>query len=120
MDKSTLRKAVGAWLFLLIAAVLNSVIRTAFLSPQMGEQTSYVVSTLILMIAVLICSWVLVNRFLRHCATRDLFVIGLLWVVLSASLLQDYNLLSGRIWILVLLTELIGPWFMASDGRKGA
>jgi Na+/melibiose symporter-like transporter len=133
MDRSTVQKAVGAWLFLLVAAVLNTVIRTSFLSPQMGEQTSYVVSMLILMIAVLVCSWVLANRFLRHCTARDLLVIGLLWVALSASfelffghyvlgtpwstLMQDYNLLSGRIWVVVLLTELVGPWFMASNGR---
>jgi hypothetical protein len=133
MDRSTVQKAVGGWLFLVIAGVLNGVLRTSLLSPQMGEQTSYVVSTLILMIAVLICSWVLANRFLRHSATRDLLIICLLWVSLSASLelflghyvlgtpwvtlVQEYNLLSGRIRIVVLLTELIGPWFMASNGR---
>jgi len=133
MDKSTVQKAVGAWLFLLIAAVLNGIITTSFLAPQMGEQTSYVVSTLILMVAVLICSWVLANRLLRHCSRRDLFVIGLIWVALSASfelffghyvlgapwgtLAEEYNVLSGRIWVVVLVTELIGPWFMASNGR---
>jgi Na+/melibiose symporter-like transporter len=133
MDRSTAQKAVGAWFFLLIAAVLSGIVRTSFLSPQMGEHISYVVSTLILMIAVLICSWVLSNRLLKHCATSDLFVIGLIWAVLSAifelffghyvqgtpwaALIQEYNLLSGKIWIVVLLTELVGPWFMAPNGR---
>lgn len=133
MDRSTAQKPVAAWFFLLIAAVLNGIIRTSFLSPQMGEHVSYVVSTLILLIAVLICAWVLSNRLLRHCATRDLFVIGLIWAVLNASfelffghyvqgtrwatLMQEYNLLSGKIWVVVLLTELVGPWFMAPNRR---
>jgi hypothetical protein len=133
MDRSTVEKAVGVWFFLVIAAALNGVLRTSFLSLQMGEQTSYVLSTLILMITVLTCSWVLANRFLRHSTNKDLLFIGLLWVGLSASfefyfghyvlgtpwaiLLHEYNLLSGRIWVVVLLTELIGPWFMASNGR---
>jgi hypothetical protein len=33
------------------------------------------------------------------------------------GVLSDYNLLSGRIWILVLTAEFIGPWFMASNRR---
>jgi hypothetical protein len=34
-----------------------------------------------------------------------------------AALVHDYNLFAGRVWILVLMTELIGPWFMASNKR---
>jgi hypothetical protein len=92
---------------------------------------SHVVSTLMLMIVVLMCSSVLVNRFLKDYMNRDLFIIGFMWVTLSvsfeflvghyvldqpwAALVHDYNLFAGRVWILVLTTELIGPWFMASN-----
>jgi hypothetical protein len=94
---------------------------------------SHVVSTLMLMIVVLMCSSVLVNRFLKDYVNRDLFIIGFMWVTLSLSfeflvghyifnepwgaLVHDYNLFAGRVWILVLTTELIGPWFMASNKR---
>jgi hypothetical protein len=55
----------------------------------------------------------------------DLIVVGLLWLVLTVAfefdffhsvggkpwdvLLADYNILRGRLWILVLATVLLGP-----------
>jgi hypothetical protein len=36
------------------------------------------------------------------------FVSGRSWDVLLA----DYNVLKGRIWVLVLLTTLLGPWIV--------
>jgi hypothetical protein len=94
---------------------------------------SHVVSTLMLMIVVLTCSSVLVNRFLKDYVNRDLFITGFMWITLSvsfeflvghyvldqpwAALVHDYNLFAGRVWILVLTAELIGPWFMASNKR---
>jgi hypothetical protein len=127
------QKSLEVWLFVSVAAMMNGMFRSLFLVPRIGDHTAHVLSVLLLMIMVLLLSSVLVNRMMREYVNSDLFLIGLLWVALSVSvdflfefyvmdvpwrvILHDYNLFSGRIWILVLVTEFIGPWFMASNRR---
>jgi len=133
MDRNAVQKSLEVWLFVAVAASMNGMFRSLFLVPRIGEYTAHVLSVLILMIVVLLSSSVLVNRLLKDYANSDLFLIGSLWAVLTLSvdlvfehyvldipwraILSDYNLSSGRIWILVLTTEFIGPWFMASNNR---
>jgi len=133
MDRNAVQKSLEVWLFVAIAASMNGMFRSLFLIPRVGEHTSHVLSVVIMIIVVLLSSSVLVNRFLRDYGNGDLFLIGLLWAALTLSvdfvfeyyvldihwraILSDYNLFSGRIWILVLATELIGPWYMASNKR---
>jgi hypothetical protein len=127
------QKSLEVWLFVSVAAMMNGMFRGLFLVPRIGDHTAHVLSVLLLMIMVLLLSSVLVNRMMREYVNSDLFLIGLLWVALSVGvdflfeyyvmdvpwrvILHDYNLFSGRIWILVLVTEFIGPWFMASNRR---
>ncbi len=133
MDRTAVQKSIEVWLFVAIAASMNGMFRSLFLMPRVGEHTSHVLSVLTLMIVVLLSSSVLVNRLLKEYSNSDLFLIGTMWAALTLSvdlvfehfvleipwraILSDYNLLSGRIWILVLTTEIIGPWFMASNRR---
>ena len=35
-----------------------------------------------------------------------------------AVLLADYDLAAGRLWPLVLVTELVTPWVMAGTGSE--
>ncbi len=59
------------------------------------------------------------------CSMTDLILIGVLWLVMTVAfefgffhfvmgklweaMLADYNVLRGRIWVLVLATVLLGP-----------
>jgi hypothetical protein len=133
MDRTTIQRSLEVWLFIAVASMMNGMFRSLFLVPRLGEHMGHVLGVLILIIVVLLSSSVLVNRVLKEYGNSDLFFIGVLWVVLSVgvdfvfehyllhvpwtAILHDYNLFSGRIWIFVLTTELIGPWFMASDKR---
>jgi len=127
------QKSLEVWLFVALAAMMNGMFRSLFLVPRLGDHAAHVLSVLMMMILVLLLSSALVNRFLREYGNSDLFLIGFLWMAMSVSvdflfeffvmdvpwrvILRDYNLFSGRIWLLVLVTELIGPWFMASNRR---
>jgi hypothetical protein len=133
MDRTTIQRSLEVWLFIAVAATMNGMFRSLFLVPRLGEHMAHVLGVLILIIVVLLSSSVLVNRMLKQYGNSDLFLIGVLWVVLSVSvdflfehyllhvpwpaILQDYNLFSGRIWICVLTTEFVGPWFMATNKR---
>ncbi len=133
MDRNAVHKSFEVWLFVAIAASMNGMFRSLFLVPRVGEYTAHVLSVLTLLIVILLSSSVLVNRFMKDSMNSDLFLVGLIWVALSVTtdlvfehyflqipwngVLNDYNFFSGHIWILVLMTELIGPWFMASNRR---
>jgi len=133
MDRSMVQKSLEVWLFVAVAAMMNGMFRSLFLVPRLGDHAAHVLSVLMLMILVLLLSSVLVNRYLKEYVNSDLFLIGVLWVALSVSvdfvfeyyimdvpwrvILRDYDVSSGRIWLLVLATEFMGPWFMASNRR---
>src|SRR3972149_2629087 len=123
MDRSMVQKSLEVWLFVALAAMMNGMFRSLFLVPRLGDHAAHVFSVLMLMIFVLLFSSVLVDRFLREYVNADLFLIGFLWVTMSVSvdflfeyfvmdvpwrvILHDYDLFSGRIWLLVLATEFI-------------
>ena len=127
-------RAVVIWFLVLIFAIANGFVRERFLIPQFGDQTGHVLSTLLLSTAVLI-SILATARWVGFSTISQALSIGLMWVMLTLAfefgaghylfgapwekLLADYNVPNGRIWPLVLLTELVSPvlavWFGASQ-----
>jgi hypothetical protein len=85
MDRTTVQRSLEVWLFIAVASTMNGMFRSLFLVPRLGDHMAHVLSVLILIIVVLLSSSVLVNRILREYVNSDLFLIGILWVVLSVS-----------------------------------
>jgi hypothetical protein len=124
MTRSMLSRALVIWVVLLVIAVMNGGLRVAFLEPTMGQYAGHVASALILSALICLVAWLSVNWIRPHSA-RDAFVIGVDWLALTvafeflaghylfgdpwSSLLADYNLLQGRLWVLVLLVTLLSP-----------
>lgn len=117
------RAALG-WLAILLLAIANGALRQALLIPRIGERGGHIVSTLLLCAIILGATWPLLS-WIRPAAARDAWVIGALWFGLTIAfeflaghyafgnpwetLLADYNVARGRIWILVLVTTLLAP-----------
>ena len=117
-------KAIVIWFLVLAFAIVNGFVRERFLTPRFGEQTGHVLSTLLLSAAVL-ASILATARWVGFSTIPQALVIGLMWVILTLAfefgaghylfgtpwekLLADYNVANGRIWPLVLLTELFSP-----------
>lgn len=123
--------AALTWLGLAVLAVGLGALRVLFLEPLAGEPVAHVLGTLAgcSLFLVLIC-W-FVGRFIPRADLRSrrvrvrLAALGLFWTLLTicfefgfghyvmghswARLLADYNLLAGRLWVLVLLTLYFGP-----------
>src|SRR6476619_4798048 len=131
-------RALLAWLSILVLAVINGGVRQGFLIPRLGEKAGHIVSTLLLCLLVLAASWFLVP-WVEPSGAGDTWVIGVLWVTLTlafeflaghyvfgntwARLLADYDLRSGRIWILVLVVTLFAPmivWGVRDGSPPGA
>ena len=117
-------RAVFVWCALLVIASINGIAREAFLIPRIGEVTGRALSTLALCVFITILTWITIGWIAPRSA-QQAWAVGVVWVVLTLSfeflaghylfhnpwprLLEDYNVMAGRIWILVLITTLVAP-----------
>ena len=122
--------ALGVWFIFVIIAILNGALRNAFITPRVGEQAGHVISTIIFICIILIGTYLFTSKIKIDYTKTDLLLVGVFWVILTvlfefgfshyiighpwSKLLADYNILKGRVWSLVLLTEFIAPLLFGS------
>lgn len=118
-------KYILAWFLLLIAAVTNGIIRQSFFAGKMEELAAHQLSTFtgILLFALII--WGL-SRVWPLDSAAQAWTIGFIWLGMTLAfeflffhyvggkpwdvLLQDYNILEGRIWLLIPLWVTVAPY----------
>lgn len=126
---SVLRYPLGLWMVMAIVAVINGIFRESILIPQVGSDTGHLVSTALLISAILILSYVYFTRSSIDYTQAELLLIGVVWVVLTVGFefligylegipvsetLAQYDLLAGQVWIFVPLTLLVAPFLFGS------
>lgn len=124
MNGRRMLSALGIWLLLLVVAVFAGALRESLLTPIIGGQASHVVGTLVVAVAMAVIITVYIRRGpMLPPAWR--WGIGIFWLILTVCfeflfghyvaghpwerLLADYNLLAGRIWLLILAVLLFTP-----------
>ena len=128
-----LSRAVLIWFVLLALAIANGAVREALLNPRLGGGAGHALSTVMLSAVILLVGWMSVP-WIGPRSIQDSWLIGITWVGLTvafeflgghflfgrpwALLFADYNLLAGRIWVMVLIVSLITP--MLAYTRRGA
>lgn len=116
--------AGGVWLGLAVLAILNAGVREVFVAPVAGDYWGHVTSTVTFIAALSVVSYLYFTRYTEH-SVRELVAIGSMWFVMTVlfefgfghyvmgntweALLRDYNVLAGRVWVLVLLALLVAP-----------
>lgn len=121
----TLRRYALAWLGLMLLAILNGTLRQALYADRLGELSAHQLSTAILLLAFTAYLWGLSTAWPIGSAGLA-WRIGLLWLCLTLAfetgmvrlvgghpwerLLHEYDLLAGRVWLLVPLWTLLGPY----------
>lgn len=122
---------LGVWLAMAVIAVANGVFREAVIVPRTGEYPGHLVSTGLLVAAILLVSFLYFRRTSLAYTRAELALVGVMWVVLTvgfefvvgyvedtpvAVTLGQYNLLAGQVWIFVPLTLLLAPllfgWYL--------
>lgn len=114
-----------AWFILSFLAVINAIIREKVYAQRLGELKAHQLSTLIFSVVIFSVSLLLL-RFTGSKTDTELLALGLIWLLLTLSfefiaghyvfgnswkkLLADYNILKGRIWILIPITTFFAPW----------
>ena len=111
------------WLFLLVLASLNGAIRDLLMAPRVGDTVARALSTVILCGLVVLVTRASI-RWLGPRGSREALGLGLFWVALTlifevaagrvsgkpwSVVLADYDVLRGRIWLLVPIVILLAP-----------
>lgn len=119
-------RALAIWFVMLLGAVANGAFREAVLTSRLGRGVAHAVSTVLLSLVILLVGWI-ATPWIAPRTLQDAWTIGVAWVGLTiafeflaghfvfgrpwSDLLADYNLLAGRIWLMVLVVTLMTPVF---------
>ena len=123
----TLGKYVVGWFLLALLAIGNGLVRETTYGKLMPELAAHQVSTLTAMLLVAVVLMAM-HRAWPLASAAHALAVGSMWLVLTVSfeflfghyvaghswarLLQDYNLLQGRVWSLFLVWLVSAPWLV--------
>ncbi|HKT60228.1 MAG TPA: hypothetical protein VJQ46_09265 [Gemmatimonadales bacterium] len=111
------------WLGILVLASLNGAIRDLIVAPRIGDTVARALSTVVLCGLVMLVTWLSI-RWVGPREPSQALRVGLFWVVLTlifefgagrlsgkpwSVVLADYNVLQGRIWVLVPIVTFLAP-----------
>lgn len=119
-------KYLTTWFVMLLVSVANGVVRDLTYGKHMAELTAHQLSTVSCVFLLGIVIWGFV-RLYPPSSERKALLLGLLWLALTvafeflffhyvgghswAELLANYNVLQGRVWVVVLVWIAIAPFF---------
>ena len=117
-------RAVAVWLVLLAVAFANGAVRETMLIPSIGPGLAHPVSAIGLATLVALLAWKSVG-WIQPRSPSGAWAVGILWVILTVlfefgaghylfhqswpALIHDYDILAGRLWVLVLTTIVVAP-----------
>lgn len=121
-------RALLVWLLLLVLAFAGAALREGLLAPRIGGAAAHFVGTVVVVALFLVAIALTLPWIVPTLSPGALLRLGLGWTAMTiafefgfghfvmghswSELLHDYNLFAGRVWILVLLTTLLGPWLL--------
>jgi hypothetical protein len=117
-------RSLAVWFGLVMIAMANGTLREFVITPRWGTAVGHLVSSLLLATLIVVVAWLTIGWIAPATPIAGLRIGAwwLLWTVLFefgfgrlrgrswSVLLADYDLSRGRIWVLVLLATLLGPW----------
>lgn len=113
-----------AWFPMLAIAVLNGVLREGFFKRFMSDLPAHQLSTITLILFFAAYIRFVIYKYPPASSFQSI-VIGIMWLVLTlcfefgfgryrgnswSTLFADYNLLKGRLWILVPIWIAVAPY----------
>lgn len=122
-----------AWIPMVLIAIANGMIREATYGKQLSDLRAHQISTLTGVFLFGVYIWGL-THVLSITSTGQAVAIGLLWLAMTvafeflfghyvakhswSTLLADYNLLQGRLWVVVLVWVAIAPLIFYNLGSS--
>ena len=122
---------LGVWVIMAVVAVVNGVFRETVIIPVVGEYPGHVVSTVLLVAAILVVSYLFFTRTSTDFTRLELALVGVLWTAMTVGFeflvgylegvppevtIGQYDVLAGQVWIVVPLALLVAPllfgWYL--------
>ncbi|MGA7932299.1 MAG: hypothetical protein WCA35_01845 [Kovacikia sp.] len=119
-----LLRYILAWIPMMLIGIINGVIREATYGKTLSELRAHQVSTITGVLLLGLYIGLLMHRW-SPASLQQAFLVGVLWLGFTiafefifghyiaghswSQLLRDYNLLAGRVWLLVLVWITIAP-----------
>ena len=112
------------WFPMLLIAVANGALRDLWYKKYTGELTAHQISTITLIIFFALYIGYIIQRFSPSSSTQTVFI-GISWMIMTLAfefgfgrwrgnswqtILEDYNISKGRIWIFIPLWLAIAPY----------
>lgn len=123
---------LAIWVVMAIVAVINGGLREAVIIPRIGDYPGHVVSTALLVAAILAISFLFFSWTTIEYTQTELILVGVGWTVLTVGFeflvgyleetpvsvtIGQYDVLAGQVWIAVPITLLLSPvlfgWYLA-------
>ncbi len=116
-------RAVAIWFVLLVGAFANGTFRELVISPQLGAPVAHIISSILFSAIILLIAWLSI-RWIRPISVGEAATVGVAWMLLTIAfefgfglmrgltweqMLSDYNVMNGRLWLLVLITTTVAP-----------
>jgi hypothetical protein len=114
-----------AWLPMVAIAVANGALRDLWYGKRMSELRAHQLSTAVGFVLLGVYMWMVV-RVWPPASSEQAWVLGALWLILTLALefllgryvarkswqqlFHDYNLLAGRVWVLVPVWVAAAPY----------
>jgi hypothetical protein len=125
-------KYVLAWVPMVVIAIVNGVLRESTYGKRLSELRAHQVSTLAGLVLFTIYIGV-VTAIWPLDSPGQALTVGCTWLILTLAfeflfgryvaghswgrLFQDYNLLAGRVWVLIPIWVAVAPYVFHSLGR---
>ena len=116
---------IAFWIPLVIIGIINGIVREAGYGRFVNELLAHQISTITAIILFGGYVWFITGRWRIESAGQAI-AIGVIWLALTVAfeflfghfvmghpwsrLLHDYDLLQGRVWVLVLVWTTIAPY----------
>jgi len=117
---------IGAWFLFMVLAIINAGVREGVYKPVVGDLAAHQISTIIFVTVILVVTYLILKFANLELSDSEALLMGTIWLVSTIifefiaghyafgnsweKLFADYNILEGRIWLLVLLTTLLSPY----------
>lgn len=124
-------KYIGLWFPMLIIAIANGFLREAVFKKVMSNLTAHQASTVSLVIFFAFYIWFVIWQLPPH-SENEAILIGIVWVIMTLifefgfgrwrgnsweSLFEDYNIVKGRIWVLIPIWVAVAPYIFYRSAR---
>lgn len=121
------------WVVFLPVPIINGGLREKFYKPIVGPRVSEWIGLVVLGGAFMLVVFFMLRHQLPNFSMQDLFLTGLLWLVLTvvfefslglalgqsrAQIMENYNVAAGHLWSFIVLIIFLTPYLLRSVLNK--